>query len=360
MLLDERLDPKIVRRLDLMQEEHEDLARQLANPDIVKDLDTMRRVSKRHAELSETMELYDEFRSLSQQLAEARELLSDPDMKELARHEMDALSPRVEEIALQIREILMPRDPRDNKNVIVEVRAGAGGEEAALFAGELLRMYIRYAERMRWKVEPLSSNPTDLGGLREAAVSIKGKGAYSKLKYEMGVHRVQRVPSTESGGRIHTSTATVAVLPEAEEVELEIKSDELQIETFRSAGAGGQNVQKNETAVRITHLPTGTVASCQDERSQHQNKEKALRYLRAQLLERKIAEQEAAITETRRTQVGTGERNEKGRTYNFPQDRITDHRIHVNFHGIPRIMDGELDNLIQAHIAADDAGRLAS
>jgi peptide chain release factor 1 len=281
-------------------------------------------------------------------------------MRELAQAEIARLDPEVNKAAARLRELLLPRDPRDDKNVIVEVRAGTGGGEAALFAADLLRMYLRYAERQGWNTEMLSCTATDLGGYREAVAAIDGKGAYSRLKYESGVHRVQRVPVTESGGRIHTSTATVAVLPEAEEVELEIRSDELQIETYRSSSAGGQNVQKNETAVRIIHIPTGTVVTCQDERSQYQNKDKAMRYLRAQLLERKIAEQDAAIAEVRRTQVGTGERNEKGRTYNFPQDRITDHRIQFTMHGLPRLLDGDMDLLIQAHIAADHAGRLES
>ncbi|MDQ2732078.1 MAG: peptide chain release factor 1 [Armatimonadota bacterium] len=354
------LEPKYIERLNLMKAEHEDLSRQLADPEIVGDRNVLREVSKRHSDLSEPIGLFDEYNSLVEQMEEAREMLGDPEMQEMAQGEIDHLHPRAEGIATGLREMLVPRDPRDDKNVIVEVRAGTGGEEAALFAADLLKMYIRYAERKKWKTELLSTNETDHGGYREAAIAIAGKGAYSRLKYESGVHRVQRVPATESGGRIHTSTATVAVLPEVEEVELEIRSEELRIETYRSSSAGGQNVQKNETAIRIIHLPTNTIVTCQDERSQYQNKEKAMRFLRAQLLERKIAEQDAAIAQDRKAQVGTGERSEKGRTYNYPQDRVTDHRIHLTTHNIPRILDGELDAIVQAHIAADSDGLLDS
>ncbi|MCA1594952.1 MAG: peptide chain release factor 1 [Chloroflexi bacterium] len=350
------LSPKYLERLALFQQERDDLAAKLADPDIVSDLDELRRVSKRHSDLSVPVQLYHDYCSTAQQLAEAKEMLDDPEMRDLAAGEVDNLNGELDRISQELKDFLVPRDPRDQKNVIVEVRAGTGGEEAALFASELLRMYSRYAERQRWKAEIISANETDLGGFREAAVSIKGKGAYSRLKYESGVHRVQRVPATESGGRIHTSTATVAVLPEAEEVELDIRPEEIQVETYRSSSAGGQNVQKNETAVRLIHIPTGTIVTCQDERSQYQNKEKAMRYLRSVLLERKIAEQDAAISENRRSQVGSGQRNEKGRTYNFPQDRVTDHRINLTVHGLPRIMDGEIDTIIHAHVAADESG----
>ena len=255
--------------------------------------------------------------------------------------------------------MLVPKDPRDERNVIVEVRAGAGGEEAALFAAELLRMYVRYAERRGWRSETLSASPTGLGGFKEAVVAIEGRGAYSRLKYESGVHRVQRVPATEAGGRIHTSTATVAVLPEAEEVDVVIRPDEVRLETFRAGGAGGQNVNKVETAVRVTHLPTGIVIVCQDERSQHQNREKALRILRAHLLERAV-EQQAEIAQARRRQVGTAERSEKIRTYNFPQDRVTDHRIGKTVHNLPAVLDGDLDDLIQALVSADQTESLTA
>ena len=352
------LEPKIMQRLELMKQEYNDLGAQLADPQISSDRNELRRVSKRHSDLEEPVDLYARYQALDTEIEDARQMLSEPEMREMAQAEIDSLTPRQQEISDRLRDLLLPRDPRDDKNVIIETRAGTGGEEAALFAAELLRMYIRYAERKGWKTELLSANETDLGGFREAAVAITGKGAYSRLKYESGVHRVQRVPATESGGRIHTSTATVAVLPEAEEVELDIRPDDLTIETYRSSSAGGQNVQKNETAVRIIHIPTGTVVTCQDERSQYQNKDKAMRFLRSQLLERKVAEQDAAIAENRREQVGKGERNEKGRTYNFPQDRVTDHRVHLTIHNIPRILDGEIDAIIQAHIAADNAGRL--
>ncbi|MDI6829255.1 MAG: peptide chain release factor 1, partial [Armatimonadota bacterium] len=258
----------------------------------------------------------------------------------------------------ELRIMLLPKDPNDEKNVIIEIRAGTGGEEAALFAGDLLRMYSRYAERKHWKTELLSANETGIGGFKEAIMAVEGKGAYSMLKFEGGVHRVQRVPQTESGGRIHTSAATVAVLPEPEEVEVEIDPDDLEIETYRSSSAGGQNVQKNETAIRITHKPTGIVVTCQDERSQLQNKEKAMRMLRAHLLERMTREQQSEITETRRSMVRSGDRSDKIRTYNFPQGRVTDHRIGYTIYRLDSFMDGDIQEMVDQLISADQAERL--
>ncbi|HKV43724.1 MAG TPA: peptide chain release factor 1 [bacterium] len=356
------MHPEVLTRLEALEARHEELARRLADPAIFGDPGQYQQVAREHASLTQVVTAFQEYRRITRELDDADVLSreSDPELRALAASEKAALAAQQAHLTRTIEQLLVPRDPRDERSVIVEIRAGAGGEEAALFAGELLRMYMRYAERHGWKSEVLSSNPTGLGGFKEAIISIEGRGAYSRLKYESGVHRVQRVPATEASGRIHTSTATVAVLPEAEEVDVVIRPDELRIDIYRSGGAGGQNVNKVETAVRITHLPTGIVIACQDERSQHQNREKAMRILRAHLLERAIEQQQAQIAQARRRQVGSGERSEKIRTYNFPQDRITDHRVGKTVHDLPTVLDGTLDDLIDALAAASHAESLTA
>ena len=343
-------------RLAAQESRYQELTRAMADPSVFGDPAQYRRVAREHAGLAETVDAFSEYRRVTRELEDAEQLLrteTDPELRALAETERASLTARRAALEERLEALLVPRDPRDERDVIIEIRAGTGGDEAALFAGDLARMYARYAERHGWRSEILSSNPTGLGGFKEVVLGVEGRGAYSRLKYESGVHRVQRVPATEASGRIHTSTATVAVLPEAEDVEVVIRPDELQIDTYRAGGAGGQNVNKVETAVRITHLPTGLVIACQDERSQHQNREKAMRILRAHLLERAIEKQKAEIAETRRKQVGSGERSEKIRTYNFPQDRVTDHRIGKTVHNLPGVLDGNLDDVIESLAAAD-------
>ncbi|NLJ25146.1 MAG: peptide chain release factor 1, partial [Firmicutes bacterium] len=304
-----------------------------------------------------------EFLRIDKELRDAREMQetdTDPEMRELIVDEIGILEAAQEKLEGELQLLLLPRDPNDEKNVIVEIRSGAGGEEAALFAGDLFRMYSRYAERQGWRTELMSSNPTELGGFKEIIFMIEGKGAYSQLKFESGVHRVQRVPSTEAGGRIHTSTATVAVLPEAQEVEVEIDPNDLRIDVYRSSGPGGQSVNTTDSAVRITHIPTGMVVSCQDEKSQHKNRDKALRILRARLLDKFEQEQAAELAKARRSQVGTGDRSERIRTYNFPQGRVSDHRINLTLYRIDAILDGDLEELIEALQAAQQAEQLAA
>ncbi len=353
----------VLNRLREITARYEDLTRALADPAIFADPARYQKVAREHATLKEIVEASHEYTRVTRELEETDTLLrgdADPELHDLAEAERARLVDRQAALERAIETLLLPKDPRDERNVIIEIRAGAGGEEAALFAGDLFRMYARYAERHGWHSEALSSSPTGLGGFKEIVLGIQGRGAYSRLKYESGVHRVQRVPATEASGRIHTSTATVAVLPEAEDVEVVIRPDELRIDTYRAGSAGGQNVNKVETAVRITHLPTGIVIACQDERSQHQNREKAMRILRAHLLERAIEQQRAEIAESRRRQVGTGERSEKIRTYNFPQDRVTDHRIGKTIHNLASVLDGALDDLIEALVASDKLESLAS
>jgi peptide chain release factor 1 len=348
-------------KLEDTEKRYEELTREMGRPDVAADFQRLQALAKERASLEDIVELYREYKHLDTALAEARSLAedgSDPEMATLARDETARLTQDRERVEAEIRLALAPKDRYDDRNVIMEVRAAAGGEEASLFAADLFRMYTRYAERHNWPVEVISSHPSDIGGLKEIICEVRGKGAYSRLKYESGVHRVQRIPVTEAGGRIHTSTATVAVLPEPDEVDLELDEDELRIDIFHAGGHGGQNVNKVATAVRVTHIPTGIVAVCQDERSQLKNKTKALTVLRARLLDLEQRRQQAEITEARRAQVGSGDRAEKVRTYNFPQDRLTDHRIGLTVHNLPAILDGDLDSIIDALASEDHAKRL--
>jgi peptide chain release factor 1 len=319
-------------------------------------------LSKERAEIEEIVSKGAEYRQALKSYQEAKELVEgdDTELANLASMEIEELGPKIEKLEGEIKSLLLPKDPRDKRNVIVEIRAGAGGDEAGIFASDLYRMYTRYAERHGWKTELLSSNATGVGGLKEVTFLIKGKGAFSRLKHESGVHRVQRVPQTEAQGRIHTSTATVAVLAEVDEVEIKIPESDIKMDVYRSAGAGGQNVQKNATAVRLTHLPTGIVVQCQDERSQLQNRQRAMAILRARLYEIEEEKRRAEIEKTRRSQVGTGERSEKIRTYNFPQSRLSDHRIGFTSHNLPALLDGDLDELFDELATQDEAERLAA
>lgn len=341
----------ILQQLEALKKRYDDMTAQLSDPNILSDRDTFIKLSKEQADLSETVETYIAYKEKHQQLLDAKALLEeakDPDWIALAKEEIATLQEAVETLENRLKRLLLPKDPNDEKNVIMEIRAAAGGEEAALFAQALFRMYSRYAEDKGWRLEVIDAHYTDLGGIKEIIFMIQGRGVYSKLKYENGAHRVQRVPETESQGRIHTSTATVTVMPEAEDVEVEILDKDLRIDTFASSGPGGQSVNTTMSAVRITHLPTGIVVSCQDEKSQHKNKEKALKVLRARLYDKYMQEAEEAAAKQRRQAVGTGDRSERIRTYNFPQNRLTDHRIGLTLHRLDQIMDGDLDEVIDA------------
>jgi peptide chain release factor 1 len=343
-------------RLADIERQYEDIQQQLSQPDVASDPDALRRHGKELHRLDPIVAASRELTEVRASLARTRELMDgehDQDMRELVREEVASLETRERELEEQLRLLLLPRDPNDERDVIIEVRAGTGGEEAALFANSLYRMYVRYAERQRWTPEAIQLSETGIGGLKEAILEVHGDGAYSRLKYEGGVHRVQRVPETESGGRIHTSTATVAVLPKAEEVDFDLDDRELRIEVKRASGPGGQSVNTTDSAVRITHIPTGMSVEIQDEKSQHKNKAKALAVLRSRLLEIEQRKAHEAEAEARRGMVGTGERSEKIRTYNFPQDRVTDHRIGLDLHNLPQVLDGDLDRLIQALQAKD-------
>ncbi|AVX19532.1 bacterial peptide chain release factor 1 (bRF-1) [Carboxydocella sporoproducens DSM 16521] len=348
-------------KLQAIEEKYLELERLIADPEVIANQSEWQKHARAHAAMTEIVTVYREYKKVVAGIEEARAILAekgDPEMMELARMELDELEEKLPELEQRLKILLLPKDPNDEKNVIMEIRAGAGGDEAALFAGDLFRMYTRYAERQGWRTEILSANESDLRGFKEVIFLVEGQGAYSQLKYESGVHRVQRVPVTESGGRIHTSTATVAVLPEAEEVDVHIDPNDLRIDVFCSSGPGGQSVNTTQSAVRITHIPTGLVVSCQDEKSQHKNKEKALRVLRARLLEIAQQEQQAKLADDRRSQVGTGDRSERIRTYNFPQGRVTDHRIGLTLHKLDMVLDGELQEIIDALITADQTEKL--
>ena len=350
----------MLEKISTIEERYEELGRLLEES--ASDYQRAADYAKERSDLESIVRKAEEYRTVEQQVQEARSLLEtdDADMRELARADLAELEPRLEQLEREIKALLVPKDPRDERNVIMEIRAGAGGDEAALFAADLFRIYSRYAEKRNWTVEILSENETGIGGYKEIIFMVKGRGAYSRLKYESGVHRVQRVPTTEAQGRIHTSTATVAVLAEMDEVDVQIPETDIKVEVYRSAGAGGQNVQKNSTAVRILHLPTGIVVACQDERSQLQNRLRAMSILRARLFDMEMQKRQQELEVTRRSQVGSGDRSEKIRTYNFPQSRVTDHRIGVSSFNIAAVMDGDIDQFIDELSMRDEADRLAT
>ena len=339
----------------------DEILSELQEPDVANDQERFRKLMKEQNDLTPIVEAYKEYKASKQAIQDSLDMLeeeSDEEMRELAKEELNEAKARVEELEHELKILLLPKDPNDDKNVMVEIRAGAGGDEAALFAAEIYRMYLHYAEGRRWKVEMISLNENGIGGFKEVTFMIKGEGAYSRLKYESGVHRVQRVPETESGGRIHTSTCTVAIMPEAEEIDFHLDLNECKFDVFRASGNGGQCVNTTDSAVRLTHIPTGIVISCQDEKSQLKNKDKALRVLRSRLYEMELAKQHDAEEEARRSQIDTGDRSEKIRTYNFPQGRVTDHRIKLTLHRLENILNGDLDEIIDSLIAADQAVKL--
>ena len=348
-------------RLEDLVIRYEEVMGELQEPDVANDATRFRNLMKEQSDLAPIVEAFKEYKQCKQNVEDSLIMLeeSDEEMRELAKEELNESKNRIEELEKEMKILLLPKDPNDEKNVIVEIRAGAGGDEAALFAAEVYRMYVHYAEGRRWKVEMISLNENGIGGFKECVFMISGQGAYSRLKYESGVHRVQRVPETESGGRIHTSTITVAIMPEAEEVDVELDMNDCKFDVFRASGNGGQCVNTTDSAVRLTHIPTGIVISCQDEKSQLKNKDKALKVLRARLYELELAKQHDAEAEARKSQVGTGDRSEKIRTYNFPQGRVTDHRIKLTLHKLDSILNGDLDEIIDSLIAADQTAKLA-
>lgn len=345
----------MLEKLESIEKRYKELGALMSLPEVAADYERLQELAQERAAIEKLVAKYREYKATLNDIEGARTMLDDEELAPLAKEEIGRLEAQSEHLLQELKFALLPHDPADDRDVIIEIRAGAGGEEAGLFGADLFRMYARYAQVKGWDTEVISSNETGIGGFKEIIFEVRGKGAYSRLKYESGVHRVQRVPITEAGGRIHTSTATVAVLPKAEEIEVELNPDELRIDTFRSQGAGGQYVNKVSSAVRITHIPTGIVASCQDERSQLRNKMRAMAVLRARLLDRERQRQQKEITETRRSQVGTGERSEKIRTYNFPQGRVSDHRINLTLYNLDAILQGELDELIDAVATADQA-----
>ncbi len=348
-------------KLEMIEQRYKELEQQLSDPNVMDDRDEWLKMSREMAAVSPLVDLFRRVKEIEQEVKEAEEMLADSTEAEMSNYlasEVESLTTEKAKVEAELKELLLPRDPYDDKSVFIEIRAGTGGDEAALFAADLLKMYARFAERKNYKVEIVDSHPTNIGGYKEVILGVDGRGAYSYLKYESGVHRVQRIPTTESGGRIHTSAATVAVLPEVEDVEVDVNPQDLRVDTFCATGPGGQSVNTTQSAVRITHLPTGVVVSCQDEKSQLQNKEKALRILRSRLLDKYISEQTAELAETRKTMVGSGDRSERIRTYNFPQNRVTDHRINLTLHKLDLVLAGELDDIVEELMANERAEKL--
>jgi len=353
------MTPSIRAKLEALTERHEEVGLLLTQPEVIGDNTRFRTLSREYAQLGPVAAALHEHDETQRELAESRAMMADPELREMAADDVARLEQRLVELDQELQILLLPTDPRDEGNLFLEVRAGTGGDEAAIFAGDLMRMYLRYAEQRGWKTEIESAHPGEHGGYKEAVARIEGKGAFSRLKYESGTHRVQRVPATESQGRIHTSAATVAIIPDVDEVEeITINPADLKVDTFRSSGAGGQHVNKTDSAIRITHLPTGVVVECQTERSQHANRDKAMKRLKAQLLDAERMKQAAAEAESRRVQVGSGDRSQRIRTYNFPQGRITDHRINLTLYRLPEILQGDLDELVDALMREDQADQL--
>ncbi|HEY6012255.1 MAG TPA: peptide chain release factor 1 [Nitrospirota bacterium] len=352
----------MLSKLDAVAEKYDELTRLLSDPGVAADHQQYQKYSRERSEIEDVVNHYRAYQAMKKQIAEAEEIVqdkqSDPELRTMAEAELKELRPRISQMDQELRIMLVPKDPRDDKNIFLEIRAGAGGDEAGLFASEMFRMYTRYAEKRRWKVTLLDMSLSGAGGAKEVIAQIQGKGVFSRLKYESGVHRVQRVPATEASGRIHTSTVTVAIIPEAEDVDVQIEQKDLRIDTYCSSGPGGQSVNTTYSAVRITHIPTGEVVACQDERSQLKNREKAMKILKSRLLEKEREKREAEQAAERKSQVGTGDRSEKIRTYNFPQSRVTDHRVGVSLYKIDAVMDGDIDEFVDALTAADNAERL--
>ena len=345
-------------KLETLAARYDEIQVRLSQPETLSDMDTWRRLMKEHADMEELMTAYGRYKTVLENVEQAKEMLEDPDLRDMAKEELSELEPEQEALERELQLLLLPKDPNDDRNVIVEIRAGTGGEEAALFASELARMYTHYADARGWKTEELDANLTELGGVKELSMMISGKGAYSRLKYESGAHRVQRVPETESGGRIHTSAATVAVMPDVDDVEVEINPNDLRIDTYRAGGAGGQHVNRTDSAVRIVHIPTGIVVQCQNERSQIQNREQAMRMLRSKLWDKALQERADEVSAFRKSQVGSGDRSERIRTYNYPQGRVTDHRINLTLYKLPQFLNGDMDEMLDALIFADQTARL--
>lgn len=353
----------MLEKLQQLEERYMELENLISDPEVISNQEEWQKHTRAHAALSEVVAAFREYKEISKGIKDNKELLNDkpdPEFREMVENDLDELNDKKEELESRLKILLLPKAPNDDKNVIIEIRGGTGGDEAALFAADLLRMYSRYAEKRGWKVEMLSANYTDIGGFKEAIVMIEGRGAFSRLKFESGVHRVQRIPTTESGGRIHTSAATVAVLPEAEDVDIDINPNDLRIDIFCSSGPGGQSVNTTQSAVRVTHIPTGLVVSCQDEKSQHKNKDKALKVLRARLMEKAQEEQAGEVASARKGMVGSGDRSERIRTYNFPQGRVTDHRVGLTIYQLDDVLLGNLDVFIDALITTDQAEKLKS